>query len=1207
MRRATFKYLFRNKDLPMKKLSLSIVCLAWIACTPDIPQTQSPTVITARFDPSLVPPVVPTPNDLATNPKTGTLAVPIVGSDADKEFYKFLNTLNGFPASAGATATFDGELNATTVGADSVKVFDVTNSLSAVTPSAIGYTSTGDATVPGRVNIAPPMGGWIPGHTYAVAIIGNKNAKGVKGGNGSDVVGSPTWAFIRSAGPLITCADGGTCTAATEIIPSNLHDAAARLADQTAKATQLEGLRLKYKATVEKVIAGGVLRSDVVIAWHFKINNYTQMQFNPAAVPPQVPTPNDLAIDPTTGLVKAPVDPNSSAAQQEFTTDYLNTLNGFPVSAAGNAVVIGGDLDPTSIATDTSPSAAVAPNIFVLDLAAGAPIDGVTATYDTTTHTVSIAPPNGTWGKARKMALVIVGGVDGVYGVNGKPVVGTETWALARSKASLVTCDDLTSADCKPAITAAPLSTSQAVQLEALRRAYSPVIDATGVARIDLALLWVFTTVSLPEATFDPAASIIPFPNNLLISPATGKLVLPDPGGTGLAHQLVLGLNTLDGFSTTAMAISENSDGRGALDEDNIDPASFDGGTVGFVKLAAGGLTPKVKVCLNCASSTTADGGSIVLFPDGGRLAPAPQQLQWVPQAPLDEKTNYAGYVTTAVKDTKGRKVIAAPAFALLRSKASLVDANGKSQISGVSDANAAALEPARLGLKPMFDALDASGLKRTNLALAFSYKTQSTVSVLQQIVAVPSLLPAATAFPTSVGDVTAVVRPQLTDAGFPTANIAKIFQAQIVLPFLLNGPGGTFNPNPAALQPLRAPVIITTPAGAPPAGGFPTVVFGHGLGRNRSDMFAYANGAAQAGFATVAIDAIYHGDRSFCTGFGASQTPALPDDAACANPATQKCDAPTGRCVARTGTGSACAFGTTGDFTCGAAGEGLCLQTNFCEGGDFKRSAAGIPVIAAWNYLNLVNLFATRENFRYAPLDNAQLLRVLKQGPAGGASFAERLAGQDANAVLNVTNISYVGQSLGGLNGAMTSSVNTDFRRMGLNVPAADQVTLLLLAPTLAPQRAGFLGLLGTLGIIPGSPAFDQFMVLARTILDPADPQNFIHAGVNASMPAARKIYIQYIQDDQFVINQTTLELINAATRGAGSPFLTFIQPPAAYPLGRRHGFFLDPAGQIGAGTDNACGIEFTTPAGPPSFSGCLTAQAQYKMALFLLTGTQP
>jgi hypothetical protein len=121
-----------------------------------------------------VPAVVPSPNDLATNPATGLLAVPIPASatGADKEFYAYLNTLNGIPTTAGAATTFDGELNASTVTASTVKVFDVTGGLTEVVSSSITYAKTSDAAAPGRISIQPPAGGWKPGNTYAVAIIG---------------------------------------------------------------------------------------------------------------------------------------------------------------------------------------------------------------------------------------------------------------------------------------------------------------------------------------------------------------------------------------------------------------------------------------------------------------------------------------------------------------------------------------------------------------------------------------------------------------------------------------------------------------------------------------------------------------------------------------------------------------------------------------------------------------------------------------------------------------------------------------------------------------------------------------------------------------------------------------------------------------------------------------------------------------------------
>ena len=60
---------------------------------------------------------------------------------------------------------------------------------------------------------------------------------------------------------------------------------------------------------------------------------------------------------------------------------------------------------------------------------------------------------------------------------------------------------------------------------------------------------------------------------------------------------------------------------------------------------------------------------------------------------------------------------------------------------------------------------------------------------------------------------------------------------------FLLTMPDATLHPEPAA--------------------GYPVVVFQHGLTRSKEDALAIANSLAQAGFATLAIDAPFHGSRT--------------------------------------------------------------------------------------------------------------------------------------------------------------------------------------------------------------------------------------------------------------------------------------------------------------------------------------------------------
>ena len=105
-----------------------------------------------------------------------------------------------------------------------------------------------------------------------------------------------------------------------------------------------------------------------------------------------------------------------------------------------------------------------------------------------------------------------------------------------------------------------------AKQLEQLRLGYKPTIDQAlaqipGLSRSDIALFWTFTITTQAEVTFDPAKLVIPFPNDIL-NPTGSQVAIP--AGSGLPPDLVAGLNTLDGFSTTAPIVTENGDGHRA-------------------------------------------------------------------------------------------------------------------------------------------------------------------------------------------------------------------------------------------------------------------------------------------------------------------------------------------------------------------------------------------------------------------------------------------------------------------------------------------------------------------------------------------------------------------------------------------------------------------------------------------------------------------
>jgi hypothetical protein len=921
--------------------------------------------------------------------------------------------------------------------------------------------------------------------------------------------------------------------------------------------------------------------------------DYVIAEFNPAGSPAVVPTPNDLAIDPATGLVNAPIDPNASPAQQEFTRDYINTLNGFPTSVTASTKIV--DLDKTTVNANS---------VRFIDLLQGTPIatPAVTPTiaYDEDTDQLVIAPPATGWPKGGRYAVALVGGDNGLKGVGGKRVVGSTVWALASLEKSLVTCEDLTASDCRPTTDLIPSTktdpverladqTASALRLEQLRRAYRPLLNALrdqGVKREDIVLLWTFRIMNMPEATFNPAASVIPFPNNLLLNPQTGRVNLPIPPNASPAQQqLIAGLNTLDGFSTTSAIVSENSETMGAIDTGSrLDPGSLEAGTR-FIKLTPGGTAPNVRVCLNCASSNPA--------------ANNPQQLQFVPQLPLDEKSTYAAVMTTDLKDERGRKLAPSGAFALMRMKSSLV-ADGKSQVSGVSDANAIALEAARAGLKPMFDALEQAGMPRAKLALAWAFTTQSTVSTLQQLHALPEAQYGPAGLPNQplyLVDVTSTVKGQMAAAGLPSGNLGKIFQGSIVLPFVVTGPGGTLNPTAPRFE--RAPFLLAMPAAAAPVDGYPVTIFSHGLRSNRNTAIPLINSIAAVGHATIAIDTVFHGERSSCAGITAAAglsdgtNPIDEPDEACNSGG--RCDvtatsATYGRCISDTRDACNPSSPASGDFTCAAVGQGRCLPTSssdptagVCEGSSFRTNSRGEVLISGWNMLNLTNLFATRDNFRQHTIEHAQVERVLA---ANGIDT--QLEAQGAGKI-DGSRINYIGQSLGGILGPLYTAASPRIQNAVFNVPAGNLTGVLLTSPAFAQARAGFLATLAAQGINQGTPAFDQFLGLSRMILDPADPINYVYAVENGpASPANREAFIQHIENDQVAPNPLTEALIAAANNRAADrkdvASFKFTPTEAELPLDKRHAFLLD-------------------------FSGnpTITTQAQTQAVQFLNTGTLP
>jgi hypothetical protein len=984
--------------------------------------------------------------------------------------------------------------------------------------------------------------------------------------------------------------------------------------------------------------------TDVVIV------NFDPAHTDPATGEPDaiVPLPNDLArADATTGeiapgaKIKVPPPPSSRPypdAQKEFDQQYLQTLDGFPYESTAS-VTTSGDLDPASVNPMT---------ILAFDITNKALPMPVTIAPTFANKTITIAPPAGNWTRAHTYAIAAIGGANGLKGAGGQPVIGSQVWTLVSSGNPLVTCPDLKT-NCLPAVDIIPSTqtdpdaklkdqTAKAIQLEQLRRGYAPILDALGNApfnhpRSDIPIVWTFTIVDAGEVTFDPANSVIPFPNDLVRTGPKGTVALPNPKTgkpltaadcqtTDTSILLVCGLNTLDGFSTLAPLISENSDKAGAVDQAQIDPKSLDQKSVGLVKLASKApmaiqTQPKWTPCLNCASSAKAD----------GTPQTSPQQLQWKLDVPLDEQTTYFGYVSNGVKDTAGKPVVANPVFALVRSSASLVDANGKTQVNLITDDQAKQLEPVRAAFKAAFDGLEKAGIHRTDLALAFPFTTQSESTILDTLYAAPAQLKALNLkdFPQAVLKVTTQVNTQLDAGGIPHGNILDFYAGQWLTPVGVTGPAGTLNPDPTKFKflPVQFTMSIPDPAKVPggmPAGGWPVTIFGHGFTRSRNDFLAFANSAAAAGQVVIATDVLFHGERSSCTGSKIAVPMATDDSAACANPATMKCDEGfVGLCVLSDpgATRNACT-GTLqdplGDGACQLAGQGRCAADGKCQGAgaDFSRDASGKVNISGWNIFSLTNFFATRDNFRQQVLDLSQLVQVLKSTDPKNIGAQIALANGGTAVPLDVTKLNYIGQSLGGILGTLFNSVSPDTNNVVLNVPGGALVSIILNAPSFAAQKKALIDTLAASGLQPGTPGFDQFLGIAQWVLDEADPANMGYRLTHPTMAATgvtapnpnRKAFIQFIEGDETVPNVSNLALVVGANRdfvptppsfGCKAPLFCYEFTEAggdinatSAPTNKRHGFLLSPPSATAEGL-------------------AITAKAQTQAAKFLATGTFP
>jgi dienelactone hydrolase len=671
-----------------------------------------------------------------------------------------------------------------------------------------------------------------------------------------------------------------------------------------------------------------------------------------------------------------------------------------------------------------------------------------------------------------------------------------------------------------------------------------------------------------PTIEFNPSGGVVPFPNSLLIDRTTGLVNLPEQcneSATSTALRTMV-LNALDGFGTfkpaLAFTLTEPVDMASLTDKVKlyrrtdangpIDPAT----ATEVPTVLVPGLTQRFTA--DCSDSSLVD------------------RVVVVPAIPLADNSVYTIAILDGVTTANGESYIPSVVWGLVRQSVNpvAVGADGMTLLAESTPFDP--LDPADvatlLGVDLLWKAhasglafLDgALGAPREDIVLAWDFKTET---ILEQFDAAVANSPRSALGSSPIAGLTAI------DGGNPAGLIDTVLGAgtcaalgtcaavgsiragavtspnfQIDTTNPLSGgdpvPGSWSDPRtPAQNGSNTANLIAFVPATAAPAGGYPVIIFGHGITRSKFDVFAVGSQFAAAGFATVAIDWVKHGD---------------PNSAL-----------PAGRGV------------QTDD-------QGICAGTP-----DPSDTSGGGATCFAQFFSS--DLGGTRDNFRQSAIDVLGLVEAVKActGNACGAGFN-----------LDSGRIGYFGHSLGGIIGAIVVSQSTDIKGAVLNVTGVGLTDVIENTAATAFLQCPLVDALIAAGVLPGTasnpvamtgtcfeedftafPEWQAFAAVARIVLDAGDPVNFIGGLLG------RPVLVQEVDDDGTVPNVSTATLgallglspetadTNTGTASASAAVdgqaahIRYVAVPAASPFPGNtygHGSILSPAG---GGADGALG----------------------------------
>jgi len=562
------------------------------------------------------------------------------------------------------------------------------------------------------------------------------------------------------------------------------------------------------------------------------------------------------------------------------------------------------------------------------------------------------------------------------------------------------------------------------------------------------------TITGILTADFDPTAAVVPIPTNLFFSGTTDLTLNPpvaDPNDFG---DPLVALSAMDGFSTTEKWVTTFTGRPHGLDPASVVPGQsvrmFEVSTVFGTIVQVSGIVRELT-----------PGVDYVAVAQGNNLA-------ILPLKPLKEMTTYMAVLTNDINDTQGNDATPDTFYHIAKADTPWVDENGNSTYALFDDATAASAEGLRVITAAQEAAAESAGIPKEDIILSWTAQTQAITPVLKNLRSIARPAP------------TTIVPTGLTTAAVGGAGAADLYMGVITLPYYLGVPSaedptapiedfwtaepGAYvppfdalgldptstsitvaNPFPVVTSMQTVPLLMSVPNAASghekPAAGWPVVIFGHGLRRQRTDMLGIADSAAAAGYAVIAMDWVLHGIRpedEALAPFYIENTPF----ADIANERTFNVDFL--------------------DNTTGALGP------------DGITDESGV-----WS-VNLGSLLTQRDNLRQSQADLSVLVVTVPTISIDG----------DALPDLDGSTIDYASISGGSVLGPAIIAVEPMINNAFLSVGGGGIARLLNASEYYGPQIQG--ALKAAAGIEPGMPEYEQYLLLWQTMIDSADAINW-------------------------------------------------------------------------------------------------------------------